>query len=44
MRKSDKKLELQKNINYKNLIAQYYDKDPHLTDVKSMVKSVTPDI
>jgi hypothetical protein len=34
MRRTEKKHEADKNANYKNLIAQYYDRDSHLSDVK----------
>ena len=44
MRKNDKRNESDKSSNYKNLIAQYYDRDPHLTDVKTEIKSITPEI
>lgn len=44
MRKNDKRNQSDKSSNYKNLIAQYYDRDPHLTDVKAEIKSITPEI
>ena len=44
MRRSEKKGEYDKNANYKNLLTQYYDRDPHLNDVKSQVRAITPDI
>ena len=34
LRKDQKKSEIEKNINYKNLITQYYNRDTHLKDVK----------
>lgn len=34
MRKGEKRSESDKNTNYKNLIAQYYERDPHLSDIK----------
>jgi len=43
MRRGERKAE-EKNINYKNLISQYYDKDHHLNDVKPIVRTVTPEI
>lgn len=44
MRRSDKRGDYDKNANYKNIITQYYDRDPHLSDVKSEIKTITPDI
>ena len=44
MRKNDKRNESDKSSNYKNLIAQYYDLDPLLPDVKTEIKSITPEI
>ena len=43
MRRGDKKTDYDKNVNYKSLITQYYDRDPHLSDVKPEIKSITPD-
>lgn len=31
-----------KNINYKNLIAQYYDRDPQLNDIHEEIYQITP--
>ncbi len=44
MRKTQKKSELERNANYKNLIAQYYDKDPQLTDNVEKLKPIFPEI
>lgn len=44
MRRGDKRPESDKNANYKNLLAQYYDRDPHLSDVKEQIRSITPEI
>ena len=44
MRRPDKRSDYDKNANYKNLITQYYDRDPHLSDVKNQIKTITPDI
>ncbi len=44
MRRLEKRPESDKNANYKNLISQYYDRDPHLNDVKNQIKSITPEI
>jgi hypothetical protein len=44
MRRLDKRSETDKNANYKSLISQYYDRDPHLSDVKYQIKSITPEI
>lgn len=44
MRRVEKRPETDKNANYKNLIGQYYDRDPHLADVKQQLKSITPEI
>ena len=44
MRRTEKRSDYDKNANYKGLIAQYYDRDPHLTDVKQEVQKITPDV
>ena len=44
MRKTEKRPEPDKNANYKNLISQYYDRDPHLSDVKDQLRAITPEI
>lgn len=44
MRKTEKRTETDKNANYKSLISQYYDRDPHLSDVKAQIKTITPEI
>ena len=43
MRRSEKKAE-EKVHNYKALIAQYYEHDPLLQDVKTEVAAISPDI
>lgn len=35
MRRGEKRAESDKNSNYKTLITQFYDRDPHLSDVKN---------
>jgi len=42
MRRPDKRSDNDKTTNYKSLIAQYYDRDSHLADVKTEVRSITP--
>ena len=42
--KKQKKNESDKTTNYKNIIAQYYERDPHLSDIKAEIKSITPEI
>lgn len=44
MKKGEKRPEVDKNANYKNLIAQYYEKDNHLSDVRDEIRSITPEI
>lgn len=44
MRKSEKKNENEKATNYKNMIAQYYERDPHLSDIKQQLTNITPEI
>lgn len=43
-RRADKKLDTDKNINYKNMITQYYDKDSHLMDISTSLKKDFPEI
>lgn len=40
----EKRTETDKNANYKNLISQYYDRDPHLGDIKGQIRSITPEV
>ena len=44
LRKDQKKSEIEKNINYKNLITQYYNRDSQLKDVKEKLKVDAPEI
>ena len=44
MKRSDKKPDPDKSINYKNLISQYYDRDPLLSDLKQQLTPIAPDI
>lgn len=37
-----KRADNEKNINYKNLITQYYDKDPQLSDASHLIRPITP--
>jgi hypothetical protein len=44
LRKGEKKSETEKTQNYKNLITQYYDHDPHLSDIYERIKIDAPEI
>jgi hypothetical protein len=44
MKKAERKPDSDKSTNYKNLLAQYYDKDNHLSDVRDQVRTITPEI
>lgn len=44
MKKGQKKNENDKVTNYKNIIAQYYQRDPHLSDIKQEINNITPEI
>jgi hypothetical protein len=44
MKKGERKPDIDKNTNYKNLLTQYYDKDNHLSDVRDQLRSITPEI
>ena len=41
-RMDQKKSQIEKNINYKNLITQYYNRDNQLRDVKEKIKVDAP--
>lgn len=43
-KRTDKKSDIDKNINYKNLISQYYEKDPQLRDVSDKLVTDFPEI
>lgn len=42
VRKDQKRSEIEKNVNYKNLINQYYSRDPQLQDIKEKIKVDAP--
>jgi hypothetical protein len=44
MRRAEKKQEYDKNANYKNIITQYYDRDPQLGDIKPQIRAITPEV
>lgn len=44
MKKVEKKGESEKHTNYKNLITQYYNKDPMLSDAIPAIEKSLPEI
>ena len=44
MRRPEKKGESEKHANYKNLITQYYNKDPFLSDQAGSLRKDFPEI
>ena len=44
MRRLEKKGDIEKHTNYKNLITQFYNKDPLLSDTNNELKRDFPEI